>query len=133
MIYQQYHAVYSSNIIKHVAVIKIFYKGNLVEIEGTGKPFNHATLTSSPIVDLAKTALQSPLTGLINLSVRTSIFPDSIKRTKVTPLLKKNGPMDNTNYRPVSILTVISKIYEKILSQQLNAFFENIFDKYLCT
>ena len=40
--------------------------------------------------------------------------------------------MDKTNYRPVSILTVTSKIYEKILSQQLSAYFENIFDKYLC-
>ena len=50
----------------------------------------------------------------------------------MTPLHKKNDPMDKTNYRPVSILTVTSKIYEKILSQQLSAYFENIFDKYLC-
>ena len=39
--------------------------------------------------------------------------------------------MDKTNYRPVSILPVTSKIYE--ISQQLGAYFENIFDKYLCT
>ena len=39
--------------------------------------------------------------------------------------------MDKTNYRPLSILTVTSKIYEKILSQQVSAYFENIFDKYL--
>ena len=87
---------------------------------------------SCKILKLAKTALQSPLTGLINLSVQTSTFPDSIKRAQVTPLHKKNDPMDKTNYRPVSILTVTSKIYEKILSQQLSAYFENIFDKYLC-
>ena len=86
---------------------------------------------SCKILKLAKTALQSPLTGLINLSVRTSNFPNSIKRAHVTPLHKKNDPMDKTNYRPVSILTV-TKIYEKILSHQLSAYFENIFDKYLC-
>ena len=40
---------------------------------------------SCKILKLAKTALQSPLTGLRNLSVRTSTFPDSIKRAQVTP------------------------------------------------
>ena len=40
--------------------------------------------------------------------------------------------MDKNNYRPLSILTITSKIYEKNLSQQLSAYFENIFDKYLC-
>ena len=49
----------------------------------------------------------------------------------MTPLLKKIDPIDKTNYRPVSILTVASKIYENILSQQLSAYFENIFDKYI--
>ena len=82
---------------------------------------------SCKILKLSKTALQSPLTGLINLSVRTSTFPDSIKRAQVTPLRKKNDPMDKTNYRPVSILTVTSKIYEKILSQQLSAYFKKHF------
>ena len=38
---------------------------------------------------------------------------------------------NKTNYRPVNILTVTSKNYVKILSQQLSAYFENIFDKYL--
>ena len=40
---------------------------------------------SCKILKLAKTALQSPLTGLINLSVQTSTFPDSIKRAQMTP------------------------------------------------
>ena len=49
---------------------------------------------------------------ILYLSVKTRSFPDSIKRAQVTPLLKKNDPMDMTNYRPGSILTVI-KIYKK--------------------
>ena len=79
---------------------------------------------SCKILKLAKTALQSPLTGLINLSVRTSTFPGRIKRAQMSPLLKKIDPMDKTNYRPVNILPVTSKIYENILSQQLSAYFE---------
>jgi hypothetical protein len=37
-----------------------------------------------------------------------------------------------TNYRPVSVLSIFSKIFEKILEQQLSDFFENIFNPYLC-
>jgi retron-type reverse transcriptase len=37
-----------------------------------------------------------------------------------------------TNYRPVSVLCIFSKIFEKILEQQLSDFFENIFNPYLC-
>ena len=44
---------------------------------------------SCKILKLAKTALQSPLTGLIYLSVRTSTFPDSIKQAQVTHFIRK--------------------------------------------
>ena len=44
---------------------------------------------SCKILKLAKTALQSPLTGLTSLSVRASTFPDSIKRAQVTPFFRK--------------------------------------------
>jgi retron-type reverse transcriptase len=37
-----------------------------------------------------------------------------------------------TNYRPISVLCIFSKIFEKILEQQLSDFFENIFNPYLC-
>ena len=49
----------------------------------------------------------------------------------MSPLLKKNDPMDKTNNRSVSILPVTSKNYEKILSEQLSAYLEHIFNKYL--
>ena len=40
--------------------------------------------------------------------------------------------MNESNFRPVSILTSISKLYEKVISEQLSQYFEDIFDKYLC-
>ena len=45
---------------------------------------------------------------------------------------KKNDPLLKTNYRPVSVLHIFSKIFEKILERQLSDFFENIFNPYLC-
>jgi hypothetical protein len=55
-----------------------------------------------------------------------------LKKAQVTPLHKKNDPLLKTSYRPVSVLCILSKIFDKILEQQLSDFFENIFNSYLC-
>jgi hypothetical protein len=55
---------------------------------------------------------------LINLSIDTGVFPDSLKKAQVTPLHKKNDPLSKTNYRPVSVLPVFSKIFEKVFETQ---------------
>ena len=54
-----------------------------------------------------------PNTGLINLTIECSEFPDKTKKAMVSPLHKKNSNLDKENYRPVSTLPVISKIYEE--------------------
>ena len=69
---------------------------------------------------------------VLNMSIDQSVFPDKLKKAQVTPLYKKNDPLLKTNYRPVSVLCIFSKIFEKILEQQLSDFFLNIFDPYLC-
>ena len=49
------------------------------------------------------------VTGPINKSIETSIFPDQLKVAQVKPLFKnKNDQLDKTNYRPVSVLPAIS-------------------------
>ena len=84
------------------------------------------------MIKLGKPALQSPLADLINLSIRTSTFPENLKRAQLAPLHKKNDPMEKSNFRPVSVLTTTSKLYEKVLSEQLSLYFDDIFDQYLC-
>jgi hypothetical protein len=56
------------------------------------------------------------------LSIDTGVFPDSLKKAQVTPLHKKNDPLSKTNYRPVSVLPVFSKILEKVFETQLSDF-----------
>ena len=85
---------------------------------------------SCNIINLGKPVLPSPLTGLINLSIQTPTFPGFLKQ--VTPLDKKKNTMNKSNFRPVSILTSISKLYEKVFSEQLSQYFEDISDNYLC-
>ena len=60
-----------------------------------------------------------PLTVIINQIFTTGIFPDNLKTAKIHPLLKAGDPLLATNYRPISLLTSISKIFEKIIFNQL--------------
>ena len=69
---------------------------------------------------------------MINLSIDTGVFPDSLKKVQVTPLHKKNDPLSKTNNRPVSVLSVFSKIFEKVFETQLSDFFDTIFNPFVC-
>ena len=59
------------------------------------------------------------LKGLFNNCLRLGIFPDELKIAKVTPLFKSGNINDMSNYRPISILPVLSKILEKIIYKRL--------------
>ena len=84
------------------------------------------------IIKCSKSVIAPQITSIVNMSIDQSVFPDNLKKAQVTPLYKKNDPLLKTNYRPVSVLSIFSKIFEKILEQQLSDFFENIFNPYLC-
>ena len=70
-------------------------------------------------------ALISPLTLIINQSLVTGIFPDKLKIAKVLPLFKKDDHTLMDNYRPISLLTSISKLFEKVVFSQLYDYFRN--------
>ena len=60
------------------------------------------------------------LKNCINHSIEeTGIFPSSLKLGNITPIFKKDDPLDKSNYRPVSILPLLSKVYERIIYNQL--------------
>ena len=55
------------------------------------------------------------LTNCINESLTNNKFPDTLKLSDTTPIFKKLDPSDTANYRPVSILLLVSKVSEKIM------------------
>ena len=57
-----------------------------------------------------------------------SIFPDMLKRAHITPIFKKKNELDKRNYRPVSVLMALSKIFERCISDQLNVYGEKVFE-----
>ena len=65
-----------------------------------------------------------PLCDIINDSFVNGIFPDWMKLAKVIPLYKKNSPEIPSNYRPISLLSVFSKIVEKLMHTRLYTFLE---------
>lgn len=54
-----------------------------------------------------------------------------LKNDRVTPIYKKKDPLDCQNYRPVSKLPTVSKIFERSLEEQLSNYFQNLFYPYL--
>ena len=74
---------------------------------------------SSNTLKLIAIELSPSLTLIINQSLSTGIFPDSLKSAKVIPIYKKNEKIIMSNYRPISILPVLSKIIESVMHSQL--------------
>ena len=64
-----------------------------------------------------------------NQSIILGIFPDKLKYAKVIPIHKKGSPTDPSNYRPISLLSIFSKIFEKLMHKRLYEFLDkmNIF------
>ena len=70
-----------------------------------------------------KYVLIKHLTLLINQILNTGIFPDKMKIAKLTAILKNEDQTSFCNYRPISLLQVISKVIEKVIYNQMYSFF----------
>ena len=86
---------------------------------------------SPKLIRLGVEQLCMPVSYLVNFSIRTSTFPEALKRAEITPIFKKNDLLNKQNYRPVSTLPCLSKIFEGVLVAQLTTYFNQIFSPYL--
>lgn len=80
---------------------------------------------STVVVKTVKELVVIPLTKLINQSIESAVFPDVLKHALVVPIYKKGDPNDMNNYRPISLLPVVSKIFEKLIARQITSYFES--------
>ena len=78
---------------------------------------------SSDLLKLIGNAISKSITLIINQSLTTGVFPDRLKIAKVIPIFKKDGKKLIKNYRPISVLPVISKIFEMAIHEQLCDYF----------
>ena len=66
--------------------------------------------------------LAKPISTLCNLSISQGVFANACKVAKLKPIFKKGKKTDPSNYRPISLLPSISKIIERVIHDQTNAF-----------
>ena len=76
------------------------------------------------ILKLAKETLSGPLSELINKSFLSGTFPNVFKIAKVVPIFKAESRVLCSNYTPISLLSNIGKITEKMMHKRLNVFLE---------
>ena len=83
------------------------------------------------LLKYSKDTITQPITDMVNMSFSSSVFPETLKLAQVTPIHKKNSTLDKGNYRPVSILPIMSKIFERAINTQLTEFFDLHFNSSL--
>ena len=77
------------------------------------------------ILFLLKNEISKQLADLFNLSFMTGVFPSALKTAKVVPVFKKDSKLNYSNYRPISMLSNIEKILEKLMYKKLYTFLNN--------
>ena len=82
---------------------------------------------TNSILKSIKSVISKPLASVTNKSLAAGFIPQIYKIAKVIPLFKSGNKMEFTNYRPISLLPVLSKVQEKVVFLQLMAFFSKYY------
>ena len=80
---------------------------------------------STNLIKSIQDEISKPLTLIINQCLRNGIFPNKLKLAKVIPIHKKDNDTDFANYRPISILPALSKIFERVIYNQTHDYFQS--------
>ena len=75
-------------------------------------------------VKLVKDYLAGPLMHIINICIDTSSFPQIWKTARISPIPKTDSPASEKDYHPISILPVLSKIFERLVLKQLTSYID---------
>ncbi len=84
------------------------------------------------MVKICAEELSVTLTELVNYAFKKNWFSDDMKRAEISLFKKKHYDILKDNYRPTSILSIFSKLFETILVDQLMEYFKSIFNDMLC-
>jgi len=76
-------------------------------------------LLTNRMLKKEKITMSKLLIGLINETIVSNVFPEALKVAKVVPIFKKGETTNLNNYRPISLLPVLSKILEKVINKQI--------------
>ena len=77
-------------------------------------------------IKLSGTHLCNSLCDLFNMCVTASFFPSEMKLAEISPIFKRNDNLCKENYRSINLLTITSKLFENIMSDQLTKYFGDL-------
>lgn len=126
-----YKQLYNKNIDLKPMELSQFAPVTIDEVSKIIDNLNSNTTTgldgiSCKIIKSVKKLILEKLTNCINDCLKTGYFPDSLKLAKVSPIFKTGKKTDPGNYRPISVLPVISKIFEKTIYNRLDQYLLSI-------
>ena len=87
----------------------------------SGKAPGPDSVSTNLAKDVAK-SIENPLVMILNASLAKGLVPNVWKLAKITPILKPGARNEKNNYRPISVLSVFAKLFEKIVHDQLSDF-----------
>ena len=93
----------------------------MLTVSGNHNPDN----INNYILKTCARELSYPLSNLLNFSFSTSKVPKILKQANITPVFKKDDPTDCKNYRPISLLSTVGKVIEKIVHKHVFNFFKD--------
>ena len=97
----------------------------------TKKPTTYNNIPAKILVEFSDIC-HEPIQKLYNNAILKGFFPDALKLADITPSHKKYDKCLKENYRPISILSSFSKIFEKIMHDDIYQFMDNKLSPYLC-
>ena len=100
------------------------YIGNVINKLKNKSSYGYDTISNKHI-KYARNILSRPLTLLINQCIHTGIYPEQLKLSRVKPLHKRGDKTQFGNYRPIALLPSLSKIFERVMFDQLLAYLSN--------
>ena len=95
-------------------ILKSFESKKSVDIDGI----------NTNLLKYLNTTISTPLAHIFNLSLKNGKFPSNLKKSRVVPIFKAGDPKNCDNYRPISLVSAISKILEKIVAIKLTNYLD---------
>ena len=123
---EHYHQTYLKNSVSNTMFLNMVDADEVFDII---KNFKNKSTRDTKIsaLKIANTSygFTSTLAFVISKSFQQGVFPEQLKLARVTPIHKEGSKSDVTNYRPISLLTSFSKIYEKLMHNRISQFLES--------
>ena len=98
------------------------HRGAIIKSLKNGAPGSDGI--TAQILKTIRQSINGPVCYLCNRSLTEGVFPDELKLANVLPLFKSGDPLLFNNFRPVSLLCVLSKVFEKVMYSRLINFLE---------